>query len=1142
MIYDPDRILYRQFGVSVTAIGLPPGQRRKRVYTSVDLRVTPNPASSSLSDNASMLSMAIAPPLQSSDTDNNTEGDEEGDLDSAGLPTFDNDCVSSDDDASDEGDSCTGEDSTAVTASPLSGGLEVADDGTDKDTELDDLLNYEIHLSQLDIDMDIADTLSVCSEQLYTSESPIKYDQQTCWKDSKSSGETSYEAHRISDLKGEHKNKSLHEEVGKIDKIPEPRRKLKSTKKGLKTAAKGSSTAMLIENYRPFSFGVPLKKPLKRLNFIGAPGKAPDTDRWLSTLNAPNLRDYDSSLDFFDDDDKEESLFGMGAGSVAPHVFSGSGDKTDSTVAQGSQQIKIPRRRASMPRSSKHTSPLEYMYSHQSGDREHFEFNPLVFPPGSDLVVNALNIRDASASSRLMEAVALVKSKGLESHPSEAAIDYVDNSSAAIVSHSSLEVSCADAPTESCPSTPPIPVIVNDQPTIEIISAVNGLYLSPGDNVLSPAGALTPQDNVNQWRSRSSKKGGVIGKYSDNTKKIQADNSQLNVSLRSVDSVLGKQRSPSISISESSAMSLFSTFSAFSMNSVKSAVHFLFSSAARRDEDKSMDSAAHTGALARDRLIAGQLERERAKERQRKKERELERCEVLNAGTSSPLSEFALDADAQQELCRGVGQEPLTVLDGSHPTDPDMDDLLLLPMRFWNTFPNLIDNSARKGRFISAEEELADNEIESEINNFIVPDELSPIILRQYGIEIGMKELNGIRQNALISLPALLSKIGRKSSEDPMEELTESELGLWGADVEPKMFFTAVAAFNDAGNCELLAGIERLISSDSREDPLKYSPGQKRNRPVRPTSFNAVQIAGMGLQTELEMQQQRRIDDGVGSPLLRKTSYVANSDITELLSRREGAFVLNGESVSEKSFLSKNYRDSSATNEVDFAPFSNRASSVEVQDIEISAPLTPEQAEDLILHKEAHLAWSALSAGSLSVSRDLATLLLLKFAEDPESVVEPLETLVLLVDKLGADVNATNENSMTPLHSLFSKPALGRFILSRGGDVLAKDDHGDSVLAMCAEYGYHWVLPAFMNMHGREAKLLEDPERAHEYAVILISIWGFGTRVKELLEEGVVSISSDEALEIMDTCKENFETMKEPVETFELLETLVLKG
>jgi hypothetical protein len=37
-----------------------------------------------------------------------------------------------------------------------------------------------------------------------------------------------------------------------------------------------------------------------------------------------------------------------------------------------------------------------------------------------------------------------------------------------------------------------------------------------------------------------------------------------------------------------------------------------------------------------------------------------------------------------------------------------------------------------------------------------------------------------------------------------------------------------------------------------------------------------------------------------------------------------------------------------------------------------------------------------------------------------------------------------------------------------------------------------------------------------------------------------VTITPDEALELMDQCKGNFDNMKEPVETFELLERIIL--
>ena len=59
----------------------------------------------------------------------------------------------------------------------------------------------------------------------------------------------------------------------------------------------------------------------------------------------------------------------------------------------------------------------------------------------------------------------------------------------------------------------------------------------------------------------------------------------------------------------------------------------------------------------------------------------------------------------------------------------------------------------------------------------------------------------------------------------------------------------------------------------------------------------------------------------------------------------------------------------------------------------------------------------------------------------------------MLVDEGGADVNVRDENSSTPLHFLFSTPLMGRFLVSRGSDVMLSDNQGDSPLSLCLEFG-----------------------------------------------------------------------------------------
>jgi len=166
-----------------------------------------------------------------------------------------------------------------------------------------------------------------------------------------------------------------------------------------------------------------------------------------------------------------------------------------------------------------------------------------------------------------------------------------------------------------------------------------------------------------------------------------------------------------------------------------------------------------------------------------------------------------------------------------------------------------------------------------------------------------------------------------------------------------------------------------------------------------------------------------------------------------------------------------------------------------------------------------------------------ASELLLKCASNPEDVVAPIDTLVKLINIYHADVNAVDESGSTPLHFLFNKSHLGNFLVSRGANILAKDKFGDSPLSLCIEYGYDWLLPAFEATDGASKF---DKNELKEFAILLIH-GGYGSRVRDLIDCGYVTITVEEALELMNRFHGNYEGMKEPVETYELLESLALQ-
>jgi len=197
--------------------------------------------------------------------------------------------------------------------------------------------------------------------------------------------------------------------------------------------------------------------------------------------------------------------------------------------------------------------------------------------------------------------------------------------------------------------------------------------------------------------------------------------------------------------------------------------------------------------------------------------------------------------------------------------------------------------------------------------------------------------------------------------------------------------------------------------------------------------------------------------------------------------------------------------------------------------------------EEMVMYGDARQVREVFDRGHVKITPERASELLLKCVESPDELAEPLETLMLLVDDLKADINSVDANGSTPLHSLFNRPLLGRFLVSRGADVLAKDANGESALALCIEYGYDYIVPSFV-ASGGEAVMFEDKAKALDYAITLVTAGGYGSKVAEMVNDGLVHISSDLALELLDQCRGSFDTMKEPVETFQLLERIILEG
>ncbi len=175
---------------------------------------------------------------------------------------------------------------------------------------------------------------------------------------------------------------------------------------------------------------------------------------------------------------------------------------------------------------------------------------------------------------------------------------------------------------------------------------------------------------------------------------------------------------------------------------------------------------------------------------------------------------------------------------------------------------------------------------------------------------------------------------------------------------------------------------------------------------------------------------------------------------------------------------------------------------------------------------------------NILVSQVNPTQLLLHYSQDASQLSNPWNTFVILIDILNADVNTTDSDGRTPLHNLILQPETGSLLLMRGANILLCDNSGMCPLSLSLNHSQEWLLKNF-EACGREAYLLEHgtSDELFRYTTYLI-LAGYSTKAREVIDLGQVVITADDATALMSSCMGNFENMKEPVETYELLEAL----
>lgn len=170
-----------------------------------------------------------------------------------------------------------------------------------------------------------------------------------------------------------------------------------------------------------------------------------------------------------------------------------------------------------------------------------------------------------------------------------------------------------------------------------------------------------------------------------------------------------------------------------------------------------------------------------------------------------------------------------------------------------------------------------------------------------------------------------------------------------------------------------------------------------------------------------------------------------------------------------------------------------------------------------------------------------ASELMVLLFKNPNRLQSPEATLKLLVDTMRANVNLVEETTgKALLHYMVEndRQSLGKLLIVRGADIFLEDPAGVCPLAVNLSHKQEWVAEEF-SRSGRQDQLLlsANTELKLKFAAHLIFA-GYSQQAGVVIRQGNLQISAEHASHLLSSCRGNFENMKDPIETFELLESL----
>lgn len=118
-------------------------------------------------------------------------------------------------------------------------------------------------------------------------------------------------------------------------------------------------------------------------------------------------------------------------------------------------------------------------------------------------------------------------------------------------------------------------------------------------------------------------------------------------------------------------------------------------------------------------------------------------------------------------------------------------------------------------------------------------------------------------------------------------------------------------------------------------------------------------------------------------------------------------------------------------------------------------------------------------------------------------------------------------------------PEIGRYLMSKGASIFAKDRSGVSPLSKTISKNKFWLVEEFFDSEEEKSLFVDSDETKLKEYVSWLFFAGYGSRIARFMREEGVTVSAAQAIIYFEQCAVNFKNMQEPVETYELLEKLM---